>query len=981
MKTLVTFCLVTWSLAVVVADAATSHTLVWSNYSSTPQNDGLPPNTPLPGEVILVEDGIRRGTNTTALPGTGTGWGSYFSQTSQAAAITANEFFTVTIRPGVAAQEFTLKSLHLKLKTTEAVYNTAEIRYLWQYRITTGTGENEPFTDIGQPLTLGPTVAAWSSAGNVVPALAGLDEANRIVPRAFRDAQITLRLVIWREAASPAAFPVSLGYSTQAMMVSYLVGTSSPADRALARSEGPFVPGAYLNEYTAESNALGGPSILSIPYPSETDPNRRRLIAAYQQQGKGSYIYTSNTNGSSWNASLNHLGERLGGTFLKIAESPSAPGMDAALYPWSSAAEFADRGTIVIKRSQLGSGQSAIRTVETTTDDGTSVVVSKATNGPANASPQIRETFTVTTPVNGSASTSRVTITTTPVLSGADITPVGGMPSPVPVGPNIDVQAGAIFTTQPGVVVRRETLRLTSANYTSTITEEFSSIAGTTLIMQAGPTAVPASGQTLTSAYPAYSQTSQENYLIGNYSPDQLNPGVSLPLGLGRLFAAPKPSTDLTGDPLTIYYLGTGSVRQGNPLVTVLGLVISKSTDSGSTWSEPAMVLPGEWDPAATNVWMPASGTHVYTVGMKRITTDLKPGTANLATQQVTVRPADAAPSAVGILAPILLRAAVDSDLTLPASWSESTPLTFAGDPGPTGPTASLPPLLPGYRENFGATRSDTAASYVAGAVFPAVTPAYPALHQFGVPFFPQTFPYRANSALNNASPAKSTIEVATPIGWLEGHVVQLADSTHALHEDTATSKTYHLFLRTTTGKTNYAALAKVVEQGTTSGGTWQPGAMTTSLVKSPAHTVGGSLVPGKHLLFLPFPGGHQRFHVLYDPPDSNVPNSGYYWMVGAQPVTSLTRFDRLPDTKFNSALQHRHRLVLHFSKNMIDWCFAGVVDASVDPQHSRSEAGMAFHGNDLVMLARSADHNTSSAHDNNMITFHRVQNFRALVY
>ena len=72
---------------------------------------------------------------------------------------------------------------------------------------------------------------------------------------------------------------------------------------------------------------------------------------------------------------------------------------------------------------------------------------------------------------------------------------------------------------------------------------------------------------------------------------------------------------------------------------------------------------------------------------------------------------------------------------------------------------------------------------------------------------------------------------------------------------------------------------------------------------------------------------------------------------------------------------------MLHFSKNMIDWCFAGVVDASVDPQNSRSEAGMAFHGNDLVMLARSADANTSSAHDNNMITFHRVQNFRALVY
>lgn len=416
-------------------------------------------------------------------------------------------------------------------------------------------------------------------------------------------------------------------------------------------------------------------------------------------------------------------------------------------------------------------------------------------------------------------------------------------------------------------------------------------------------------------------------------------------------------------------------MKQGTPLVTVKGLVISKSTNSGISWSAPALIAPGEWDAAATNVWQPASGTHIYTVVTKEITKDVKPGSADITTQTVTLKPSDSAPPSVGLLAPVLLRAAVDSDLTQEASWTQSSALTFAGDVSTTGPTAGLPPLLPGYRENFGATRSDTYASFLANPVFPSITPAYPAIHQFGIPFFPQTFPYRGNMGPNEPS------EPTTPIGWLEGHVVQITDEDHALYEDTSTTKSYHLFMRTTTGKTNYAAIAKVVEQGTTSNGAWQPGTMTTSVVKAPSFTVNGGMVTGKTLLFLPFPGGHQRFHVLYDQPDSNVPNSGYYWMVGSQAVDSMTKYGEIPDGLFKSALQHRYRMVLYFSKNMVDWCFAGVVAATNDPQQSRSEASMAVHGADLVFLARSADANASSAHDNNMITFHRVQGFRDLVY
>jgi hypothetical protein len=41
----------------------------------------------------------------------------------------------------------------------------------------------------------------------------------------------------------------------------------------------------------------------------------------------------------------------------------------------------------------------------------------------------------------------------------------------------------------------------------------------------------------------------------------------------------------------------------------------------------------------------------------------------------------------------------------------------------------------------------------------------------------------------------------------------------------------------------------------------------------------------------------------------------------------------------------------------------------------------MAIDGNDLVILSRSGDKRAKSAHDGNIITFHRIKDFRALVY
>jgi len=65
----------------------------------------------------------------------------------------------------------------------------------------------------------------------------------------------------------------------------------------------------------------------------------------------------------------------------------------------------------------------------------------------------------------------------------------------------------------------------------------------------------------------------------------------------------------------------------------------------------------------------------------------------------------------------------------------------------------------------------------------------------------------------------------------------------------------------------------------------------------------------------------------------------------------------------------------------MIDWCFAGLVATGPVEKASRHYASMAIDGEDLVVLSRSGDEQAKSPHDGNLITFHRIKNFRKLVY
>ncbi len=217
-------------------------------------------------------------------------------------------------------------------------------------------------------------------------------------------------------------------------------------------------------------------------------------------------------------------------------------------------------------------------------------------------------------------------------------------------------------------------------------------------------------------------------------------------------------------------------------------------------------------------------------------------------------------------------------------------------------------------------------------------------LEYFGLPFYPAYYPEVARMA-----PGKS----CWPTGWLETNVVQFVDPDHIWHDPGG--HTFHLWMRAHTGWTNYAFVLKVVEN--------DDGSMTTSVESVPS---------GKKALLVPCPGGHMKFHILYDE------ETRLYWMAGTQSTNSMCRYDRMPH---GMPYGERRRLVLHFSRNMIDWCFAGLVAVGEAHQASRQYASMVIQDNDLHLLSRSGNPAAKSAHDGNLITFHSVREFRRLIY
>jgi len=284
----------------------------------------------------------------------------------------------------------------------------------------------------------------------------------------------------------------------------------------------------------------------------------------------------------------------------------------------------------------------------------------------------------------------------------------------------------------------------------------------------------------------------------------------------------------------------------------------------------------------------------------------------------------------VGELAPVLMRAKETDDLTKPSAWTFSNEMTMANS-------------IPGYKEN-----------------------KLP-FEYFGVPYYTQNYPKityplltpekaAEYAAQKKKPPREITKRNFAPMGWLESNVVQITDPNHYWYDPTG--HTFHIFMRAHTGRTNYAAVLKAVEK--------DDGSIQVGFESAPS---------GEKLLYLPFPGGHMRFHVLYDA------QTKLYWLLCSQSTDSMARPETMSADQLNLPGNERQRMVLYFSKNMVDWCFAGLVAKVDSSKQSRHYASMDIDGDDLVILSRSGDERAESAHNGNLATFHRVKNFRNLVY
>jgi hypothetical protein len=317
-------------------------------------------------------------------------------------------------------------------------------------------------------------------------------------------------------------------------------------------------------------------------------------------------------------------------------------------------------------------------------------------------------------------------------------------------------------------------------------------------------------------------------------------------------------------------------------------LGIMYSEDQGETWSKVAWLsdMDDTWHQAPCNVRI-AHG-RVYLVMEK------------------TVEPA-ITPWPVHRLAPVVMAAPLEADLTKRESWTFSNIVTYTD-----------------------------------------MVKAVGEINGIGMPF------YIPGPTIPN-KPGMASRPMGIP-GWLETHIVTFPDPDHLWHDPN--DRTMYLYARAHTGTTNYACLSKAVEA--------EDGSITVGSATAPS---------GEPLLYLRLPGGHLKFYLLYDE------ESRLYWLASNQSTDSMTRPERLPDSRYALPDNERHRLVLHFSKNAVDWCFAGVIDQTNDPRQARSYPSMCMDGDDLVVVARSGNERAKNAHDGNMVTLHRIKDFRKLAY
>lgn len=345
-------------------------------------------------------------------------------------------------------------------------------------------------------------------------------------------------------------------------------------------------------------------------------------------------------------------------------------------------------------------------------------------------------------------------------------------------------------------------------------------------------------------------------------------------------------------------------------------LLVLRSDDDGESWTKPSFLTEGgRWMHCAIDAWH--KDGYVYLVMDKFIVRDGE-------VVRSTWRPC--------VSAPVVLRGKCTDDLTKRESWLFSNEVRFCDV------------IKEADIDGFGIPFFKSLEELPEGA-------------EHEKDFYASPEMYRHAYDFENDKPAAPFYFHA--VGALEANIVQITDPKHYWYDPTG--KTLHIFSRCNTHGTGYCTVMKAVER-------IRDGKEVIDIECE----VNPS---GKRIVFLPMPGGHNKFYIKYDE------KTKLYWLLSSQSIDSMTRIEFISEDRYNIPSDERHRLVLHFSKNMVDWCFAGLIAKDDNERRCRHYGSVDIDGEDLIILSRTGDENTKTAHDNNLITLHRIKNFRDLVY
>ena len=180
-------------------------------------------------------------------------------------------------------------------------------------------------------------------------------------------------------------------------------------------------------------------------------------------------------------------------------------------------------------------------------------------------------------------------------------------------------------------------------------------------------------------------------------------------------------------------------------------------------------------------------------------------------------------------------------------------------------------------------------------------------------------------------------------LAWRDPLLVKIPDPKHPWHGEGI----LHVLGATSSGRQHWAAMMKLA---------------TADLALAPQ-----AAPDGEPWVWLPVPGGHEKFDLFYDEP------SRQHWLVGSRGASGL------PLGQKASQEDGLHRIGLWSSDNLVDWLFAApVVSGGEGPAGIRCDPSAAVCGNDLFWVCRAGGSQSRNARETMQLFCGRVANFRS---